>query len=109
MLVSVGRIRLKPDASFWRFFWHSLCVYLQARRAAGIVRASVRRQDARTYFSMSVWKTREAMLAYSTTGSHLQAMKISKELATRIDFRHWQADAVPSWETALHRFAEQGE
>jgi predicted secreted protein len=46
------------------------------------------------------------MLAYRNSGSHLRVMKISQALGARVDFRHWQADAVPSWEEAMSRLTD---
>jgi hypothetical protein len=107
MHVAVGRIRLKPDANRLRFLWYGALAYLQARRADGVIHASVCSEDNRTFWSMSVWASGEAMLAYRNSGSHLRAMKVSQALAARIDFRHWQAEAVPGWEVAMLRLTEQ--
>ena len=100
-------MRLKPDTNRLRFLWHGALAYLQARRANGIIHASVYREDARTFWSMSVWRSSEAMLAYRNSGSHLRVMRAAQELGARIDFRHWQAEAVPSWEAAMLRLTEQ--
>jgi hypothetical protein len=109
MHVSVGRIQLKPDTNRLRFLWHGALAYLQARRADGIIHASVYREGNRTFWSMSVWISSEAMLAYRNSGSHLRVMRVSQALAERIDFRHWQAEAVPSWESAMFRLTEQAD
>lgn len=106
MHVSIGRLRLKPDGNRVRFLWHGALAYLQAKRAPGIIRASVYREDSRTLWSLSVWSSSEAMLAYRNSGSHLRVMKISQALGARVDFRHWQADAVPSWEEAMSRLTD---
>lgn len=106
MHVSVGRIQLKADTNRLRFLWHGALAYLQARRADGIIHVSVYREDNRTFWSMSVWISSEAMLAYRNSGSHLRVMRISQALAERIDFRHWLAEAVPSWDSARIRLTE---
>lgn len=103
MLVSVGRIRLKPDTNRLRFLWHGTLAYFQARRAEGNVHSAVYRQDTRTFWSMSVWTSSDAMMAYRNSGSHLRVMKVSEALATQIEFRHWQADSVPDWPAAMER------
>ena len=107
MHVSVGRLRLKPETNRLRFLWHGALAYLQARRAKGIIHASVYREDSRTLWSLSVWASREAMLAYRNTGSHLRVMKVAQALGARVAFRHWEAEAVPSWEAARLRLREQ--
>ena len=103
MHVSVGRMRLNPDANRLRFLWHGALAYLQARRADGIIHASVYREDARTFWSMSVWNSTESMLAYRNSGSHLRVMRVAQALGARIDFLHWQDESVPGWEDARMR------
>jgi heme-degrading monooxygenase HmoA len=107
MHVSVGRIRLKPDTNQLRFLWHGTLAYLQARRADGNIHASVYREGTRTFWSMSVWTSGEAMLAFRDSGSHLRAIRASQVLAEQIDFQHWQAETIPSWEAAIIRLTEQ--
>jgi antibiotic biosynthesis monooxygenase len=107
MHVSVGRIQLKPDTNRLRFLWHGTLAYLQARRAEGIVHTSVHREDPRTFWNMTVWTSSEAMLAYRNSGSHLRIMRISETLASRIEFRHWQAELVPSWYAAMQRLTDR--
>jgi heme-degrading monooxygenase HmoA len=107
MYVSVGRLQLKPESNRLRFLWHGALAYLQARRAKGIIHSSVYREDSRTLWSLSVWVSSEAMLAYRNTGSHLRVMKVAQALGARVDFRHWEAEAVPSWEAARLRLREQ--
>jgi hypothetical protein len=107
MYVSLGRLRLKPGTNRLRLLWHGALAYLQAWRAKGIIHASVYREDSRTLWSLSAWTSREAMLAYRNTGSHLRVMKVAQALGARVDFRHWEADAVPSWEAARLRLREQ--
>lgn len=107
MHVSVGRLRIDSDTNRLRFLWHGALAYLQARRARGVVHASVYREDSRTLWSLSVWASSEAMLAYRNSGSHLRVMEAARALGARVDFRHWEADAVPSWEAARLRLREQ--
>jgi len=107
MHVSVGRLRVKSGADRLRLLWHGALAYLQARRAEGVIRASVYREDSRTLWSLSVWDSSEAMLAYRNTGSHLRVMGVARRVGARVDFRHWEADAVPSWEEARRRLTEQ--
>ena len=103
MHVSVGRLRLERGTNRLRLLWHGALAYLQARRADGVIHASVYREDGRTLWSLSVWASSEAMLAYRNSGSHLRVMRVARDLGARVDFQHWQADAVPSWEAARLR------
>ena len=107
MHVSIGRLRFAPGTNRLRLLWHGALAYLQARRADGVIHASVYREDSHTLWSLSVWVSGEAMLAYRNSGSHLRVMRVARAFGARVDFRHWQADAVPSWEAARLRLIEQ--
>ncbi len=107
MLVAVGRIRVRADASRVRFLWITGLAYLQARRAPGAIHASVRRSDPEIFWSMSVWSTREAMMAYRNSASHLRAMQGSRTLASEVVFAHWDADAIPDWDEAMQRLQQR--
>ncbi len=73
--------------------WYGALAYLQARRAQGVIHASVYREDGRTLWSLSVWASREAMLAYRNSGTHLRIMRVARAFGARVDFLHWEADA----------------
>ena len=103
MHIYVGRLRLESKEGRWWLIWHGAFAFLQARRANGVIHASVYREDGRTLWSLSVWKSRESMLAYRNSGSHLRVMNMAKSRQLRVDFRHWEADAVPSWKEARAR------
>lgn len=109
MHVSVGRLRVEPGTNRLRLLWQGALAYLQAKWAAGVIHASVYREDAHTLWSLSVWASSEAMLAYRNSGSHLRVMKVARSLGARVDFRHWEADDVPSWEAARLALMEQAD
>ena len=106
MHVSIGRLRLRPGSKRLQFLWHGALAYLQVKRAPGVVHASVRREGSHTLWSLSVWASPDAMLAYRNSGSHLRAMQIARELNAQVEFRHWQANAVPSMDEAMRRLKE---
>jgi hypothetical protein len=66
----------------------------------------VHREGSHTLWSLSVWSSSEAMLAYRNSGSHLRVMNIFMALEGQVDFRHWQTDTIPSWDEAKLRLIE---
>ncbi len=106
MHVSIGRLRLPPGSKRLRFLWYGALAYLQAKRAPDVVHASVRREGSHTLWSLSVWASPHAMLAYRNSGSHLRAMQIARELNAQVEFKHWQADGVPTMDEAIYRLKE---
>jgi hypothetical protein len=97
--VSVTGLRVK---SFWRipfFFWRAIPAIWQARRAPGNISAQVRTIDG-VQHTLSIWRSREDMRAYNTSGAHLQAMKDFRKIATGATCGY-EADAPPSWDEAI--------
>ena len=103
MLVAIGRLRLKPGTNRFRILWHGFFAYIQAKHADGVVHSSVRREGSHTLWSLSVWTSNEAMLAYRNSGSHLRVMEISKALDAEVDFTHWKSDTIPTFDEAKSR------
>jgi hypothetical protein len=105
-IVAAGRIRLRPDASRLRFFWHTALSYMQARRAPGNLYAATYGADG-VYYSLTAWRDARSMHAYGRSGFHRRAMRAAAALGDDFDFRHWQATAVPDWDTVLALFGAE--
>lgn len=77
---------------FWR---HALASMSQAQRADGCLSA-----DARTingvHHTLSLWQSREKMLAYLRTGSHFKAMQKFDKIATG-KVLGFCTDTPPDW------------
>ena len=103
MLVAIGRLEVKPGTNLLRFLWHTLRALMQAKRAAGCLHATTRRGESNVFWSMSLWSTREAMLAYRNSGAHAKAMRAAREFTRQVRFTHWEAAEIPTWEEAMRR------
>ncbi|MFT4706178.1 MAG: quinol monooxygenase YgiN [Reinekea sp.] len=97
--VSITGLQLKKvwhAPLFWR---HATASMTQAKAAEGCLTA-----DARTiggvHHTLSVWTSREAMLAYLTKGAHLSAMKSFNKIATGKVYG-FETETVPDW-TQVH-------
>lgn len=106
MHVAIGRLKLKPGRKRFPILWHGFFAYIQAKRADGVIHASVQREGSHILWSLSVWISNEAMLAYRNSGSHLRVMEISRALDAQVDFTHWQSDTVPKFDEAKHRLVQ---
>jgi hypothetical protein len=103
LIVAVGRITLRPEASRLRFIIHTIMSLWQAKRAEGCVHASTNGGDG-AHYSMSVWRSEAAMRAFARSGAHLRAMRAARGFAEEARFRHWHATTVPDWSAAFDRF-----
>lgn len=106
LVIAVGRIRLRPDASRMRFFLHTLLSILQAKRAQGNLHVSTHAAKG-AHYSMSVWRSVGDMHAFARRGAHKRAMRAMTALAAEGSFHHWHDDRVPTWPEALTRFGAE--
>ncbi len=104
--VSITGLRVK---SIWRvpqFLWHALSSMRQARRAPGVLFAEARSIDG-VQHTLSVWRSREDMRAFMSTGAHLAAMKDFRRFATGSTCG-FEAEHPPSWDEAIAYWREHG-
>lgn len=107
MHIAVGRLSLKAGTGRLRFLWHTLRSQWQAKRAPGCSHAATRREEGNIFWSLSVWQTPEAMRAYRSSGAHLRAMQVTRQITGRADFVHWQSDSIPGWDEAMSRAKQE--
>lgn len=78
----------------------------QAQRAEGCLSAEARRVGA-VFHTLSVWESREAMLAYLRKGPHGRAMTRARRIGHG-KVLGFDAEEAPSWEVALCRWHAEG-
>ncbi|MBV6658044.1 MAG: hypothetical protein KI785_09790 [Devosiaceae bacterium] len=97
--VSVTGLKLHSPLVWLRFSLLASKSFRQAMAAPGNLSASARQVDG-VHHTLTVWQSREAMLAYLRSGPHLRAMRASNRLGAGKTCGYY-ADAAPSWEAAL--------
>ena len=106
MIVAIGRIAFKPGTSRLAFYWHTLRSLIQVKRDPGCTASRLHRENRDTFWSFSLWKSREDMLRYRNRGAHLAAMRKTKQITSSAQFHHYEADALPTVEDGMRRFTE---
>lgn len=104
--VSITGLELKRIWHAPRFWRHAMASMAQARAADGCHAA-----DSRTikgvHHTLSVWSSRQAMLAYMRSGAHLDAMKAFRSIATGKTYG-FEADHIPDWSDVHRLWHEHG-
>jgi hypothetical protein len=57
---------------------------------------------------MTLWQDETEIKKFSTSGAHLEAMKVSKSLAKEIQTLTIEADALPQWKEAKEMLKKRG-
>jgi len=98
-IAAIGGLRLKHWRHGPEFTLRTSLVLRQARADGGCVHAEVfPRGDL--YFSLTLWRDKPAMYAFSTSGAHLGAMQAALRLSTPLHFHHFECELPPSTEEA---------
>ncbi|WP_309087190.1 hypothetical protein [Domibacillus sp.] len=103
MLVSVTRMRLKGKRKLPVFIWYTVKSISQSRKAEGILYSSFNREGWDTYWTLTIWENKNSMKEYRNKGSHLKAMKVSRNIADELESINWEADNKPSWDECKGR------
>ena len=108
MIVTISSIRLK---SLWNFFALSrfaLQITKQLYKSKGMLKFR-KTGLGKLHFTMTLWENEEDMknFAYSS-GSHLEFMKKSGEIASELGTYTYSSDVLPDWKTAKQLLAEKG-
>lgn len=106
MHISVTGLRVKRwwhAPLFWR---HAIASMVDAQTADGNITAETRTIRG-VHHTLSAWESREHMLQYLRSPRHAHAMR---RFAGRASGRvcGFEAEAVPTWEEALDRYAQDG-
>lgn len=108
--VSVTRLRLRSLRFLPAFLWHAVRSAAQAEDVPGCLGLRTMRDSDGSFWTVSAWKSPEAMRAYITTGAHRKAMPKLVEWCDEASTVHWEQEevAVPDWPEACLRMAEEG-
>jgi heme-degrading monooxygenase HmoA len=108
--ISITRLRLRSWRFMPGFLVHAMRSSAQVRRAEGFVRGSLLGDRARTYWTMTLWRSEADMRRYMTTGDHRSAMPKLLGWCDEASVVHWEQEdqALPTWEAADARMRAEG-
>lgn len=108
--VSVTRLRIRSVRYLPGFFWYAFWSDRQARKAPGYVRGIMLPDQEWTFWTQTVWESREAMREFRKAGSHRAVMPKLVNWCDEASVAHWEqeSDALVSWEEADQRMRTIG-
>jgi hypothetical protein len=105
MKATITSIKLKGPLKFFLLSWKALHIIRQLKTTN--CKAFKKRGIWTMHYTMTLWNSKEELRAFSESGAHLEAMKMSKELAQEIRTITIDAEKLPDWKTAK-QLLEQG-
>lgn len=106
MHISITGLRPKGIIGFIRFWRLAIPSFAQAKGAAGNVFCEVKKMNG-FQCTLTAWESREQMLLFMRSGTHLKAMKAFTKIATGRTYGY-ESDSVPSWPEAFQLLQEKG-
>ncbi|MDP5276604.1 DoxX family protein [Chengkuizengella axinellae] len=102
-LVSATKIRLKSLSQFIPFMWSTFKVLFQLSQTKGISTSSVKIIGIKTYMTLTVFHSENALKQFQNHGSHLKSMQRTNTLASHVDSARFKSNTLPSWTDAVKR------
>ncbi|MRG87183.1 DUF3291 domain-containing protein [Salinibacillus xinjiangensis] len=103
MFISVTRLHVKGKRKLPSFFWHTYKSIIQSKKAKGLLHSSFEKEGRETFWTLTVWESKDDMKKYRNNGNHLKAMKISRNIADELQYINWEGDQNPSWKECMER------
>ncbi|MFC3039197.1 DUF3291 domain-containing protein [Virgibacillus xinjiangensis] len=107
MFISVTRLRLKGKRMLPSFYFHTITSMIQSRNAEGLEFSLFNKEGWDTYWTLTVWESKEHMMAFRNSGWHLKAMKRSRKMADQLEAVNWESDTLPGWKEGRARLYEK--
>lgn len=111
MFISVTRLRIRRLIDLIPFFLHNERVVKQTLRAPGYLGGSLFVDRKRTFWTLTAWKDKAAMMAYRNADAHKAAMPRLQHWCDEASVAHWEVEdgaPVPAWPEAHTRMMTEG-
>lgn len=89
------------------FFWHTIKSIYQSKKVEGLLHSSFEKEGWDTYWTLTIWETKNSMKEFRNKGNHLKAMRVSRSIADELETINWEADNKPSWEECKERLHQK--
>jgi hypothetical protein len=108
--VSITRLRIRAIRFLPQFVLYAFRAREQARAAEGYAVGALLADRRRTFWTMTVWESADAMRAFMLTGAHKAAMPRLLDWCDEAGVVHWEQPdpALPSWREADDRLRRDG-
>ena len=102
MYVSITGLKTKNIFSWFKFWLLAIPAFRGAQKAKGIIFCETKKVK-NYHHTLTVWESKNDMLNYKKSSSHIKAMRLFKSIATGKIYSY-KTNLIPSRDEALVRF-----
>lgn len=106
VIVAINALYPKGFFGELTFWYYAIPAKIQADNASGALFVDVANKNG-AHYSFTVWESRQAMRAYVSSGSHLEAMKNIRRFATGKVYSY-ETSTIPTMDEAIAILEEHG-
>ena len=102
MYVSITGLKTKNIFSWFKFWLLAIPAFRGAQKAKGIIFCETKKVK-NYHHTLTVWESKNDMLNYKKSSSHIKAMQSFNNIATGKIYSY-ETNLMPSWDEALEKF-----
>jgi hypothetical protein len=106
MHISITGLKPKGIFGHFRFWILAVPTFIQAKKARGNVFSEVKKIQG-FQCTLTAWESKDHMLDFLRSGSHLNAMKAFHSIATGKIYGY-ESDVIPEWKDAFEILQSNG-
>lgn len=103
MYVSVTLLKLTNPLKVGTFVKFALAINQQISQANGVIKFKTGNKWLINNYTISVWKSKEDMIKFITSGAHKEAMKQSKQIASGLFSYGYETVEMPNYKEEIDK------
>ena len=109
-MTSVTRLRVRSGRYLLPFLWGTFLSQRQALRSPGFLGGRLLVDAHRTFWTLTVWESEQAMKAFRGAASHAKIMPRLVRWCDEASYAHWipTGASVPTWSEAYEHLVAEG-
>jgi hypothetical protein len=106
MIISATVIILKKRSHAFKLMKAAGPAMKQAKNADGVRYVRAYSLDFKNWYTLTAWDTETQLLGFVRSGAHIEAMKLTAQIADRVKSLRWESDAIPTKKEERRKLAD---
>ena len=103
MYISVTLLKLTNPLKIGDFVKFAFAINQQISKAEGVIKFKTGNKWLINNYTLSVWKSKQDMIKFISSGAHKEAMKVSKQIASGLFSYGYEAVEMPNYKEEIDK------